>query len=169
RIFVSINKKTVNMRIKINTIFSREFCDSYQYDVIRKIEKLLDEELSHRFQSDLIETFDITVICMSPAFGNFVKAKRPKYYADKTLKPSNSITPVATLLKYFTAEFIMNFDAFYKAEEKECFSVLGYAILNFIEALKYPAALKKFEKEKLLQTVRDILIENSIISVHDSI
>ena len=85
---------------------------------------------------------------MSPAFGNFVKAKRPKYYADKTLKPSNSITPVATLLKYFTAEFIMNFDAFYKAEEKECFSVLGYAILNFIEALKYPAALKKFEKEK---------------------
>jgi len=29
--------------------------------------------------------------------------------------------------------------------------------------------LKKFEKEKLLQTVRDILIENSIISVHDSI
>ena len=103
------------MRIKINTIFSREFCDSYQYDVIRKIEKLLDEELSHRFQSDLIETFDITVICMSPAFCNFVKAKRPKYYADKTLKPSNSITPVVTLLKYFTAEFIMDFDAFYKA------------------------------------------------------
>ena len=48
------------MRIKINTIFSREFCDSYQYDVVRKIEKLLDEELSHRFQSDLIEIFDIT-------------------------------------------------------------------------------------------------------------
>ena len=106
---------------------------------------------------------------MSPAFYNFVKAKRPKYYTDKTLKPSNSITPMVTLLKYFTAEFIMDFDAFYKAEEKECFSVLGYAILNFIEALKYPAALKKFEKEKLLQTVRDILIENSIISVHDSI
>ena len=52
---------------------------------------------------------------MSPAFCNFVKAKRPKYYADKTLKPSNSITPVVTLLKYFTAEFIMDFDAFYKA------------------------------------------------------
>lgn len=66
--YICIHKKTVNMRIKINTIFSREFCDSYQYDVIRKIEKLLDEELSHRFQSDLIETFDITVICMSPAF-----------------------------------------------------------------------------------------------------
>ena len=24
------------MRIKINTIFSREFCDSYQYDVVKK-------------------------------------------------------------------------------------------------------------------------------------
>ena len=155
------------MRIKINSIFSREFCDSYQYDVIRKIEKLLDEELSHRFQSDLIETFDITVICMSPAFYNFVKAKRPKYYTDKTLKPSNSITPVVKLVKYFTAEFIMDFDTFYKAEEKECFSVLGYAILNFIETLKYPAALKKFEKEKLLQTIRDTFIENSIISAED--
>lgn len=157
------------MRIKFNTIFSREFCDSYQYDVIREIEKLLDEELSHRFQSTLIETFDVTVICMSPVFCNFVKVKRPKYYAENTLKSSNSITPMVRLVRYFTAEFIMDFDEFYKAEKKECFSVLGYAILNFIERLKYPVALKKFEKEKFLQTVRDIFIENSIISAYDGI
>ncbi len=157
------------MKLIINTIFSREFCNSYHYDVIEEIEKLLDEELSNNFQSDLIETFDITIICTSPVFCNFVKAKRPKYYADKTLKPSNSITPMVRLVKHFTAEFIMDFDLFYKAEKKECFGVLGYAILNFIETLKYPAALKKFEKEKLLQTVRDTLIENSIISMHDSV
>ena len=155
------------MKFIINTIFSREFCNSYHYDVIEEIEKLLDKELSNNFLSDLIETFDITIICTSPVFCNFVKAKRPKYYVDKTLKPSNSITPVVKLVKYFTAEFIMDFDTFYKAEEKECFSVLGYAILNFIETLKYPDALNKFEKEKLLQTIRDTFIENSIILAED--
>ena len=41
--------------------------------------------------------------------------------------------------------------------------------VRMYKTLKYPGALKKFEKEKLLQAVRDILIENSIISVHDSI
>lgn len=169
KIVYLLSKKTVNMKFIINTIFSREFCNSYHYDVIEEIEKLLDKELSNNFQSDLIETFDITIICMSPVFCNFVKAKRPKYYADKTLKPSNSITPVVRLLKYFTAEFIMDFDTLYKAEEKECFSVLGYAILKFIETLKYPGALKKFEKEKLLQTVRGILTDNSIIPAHDGV
>ena len=29
--------------------------------------------------------------------------------------------------------------------------------------------MKKFEKEKLLQAVKDIFIENSIISAHDGI
>ena len=36
--YLKIFKIAVDMRMKINTIFSREFCDSYQYDVIRKIE-----------------------------------------------------------------------------------------------------------------------------------
>lgn len=41
--------------------------------------------------------------------------------------------------------------------------------MDFLKTLKYPGKLKKFEKEIFLQTVRDIFIENSIISVHDTI
>lgn len=51
----------------------------------------------------------------------------------------------------------MDFDIFYKAEQKARFGVLGYAILNFIEKWRNPSVLKKFEKDKLLQTVKTSL------------
>ena len=35
--------------------------------------------------------------------------------------------------------------------------------------LKYPGKLKKFEKEKLLQAVKEIFIENSIISEQEGV
>lgn len=63
----------------------------------------------------------------------------------------------------------MDFDIFYKAEQKARFGVLGYAILNFIEKWRNPSVLKKFEKDKLLQTVKNIFIKNAIISAHDTI
>ena len=122
------------------------------------------------FNSELVEKICIRLICLSPMFGQFFQAQRPKYYEDKTLKYRDSVTPEVRMYKCLLADFIVDFDTYIKAANKEeCLKILALSFIDFLKALKYPGKLKKFEKEKLLQTVREIFIENSIISVHDMI
>ena len=122
------------------------------------------------FNSELVEKICIRLICLSPMFGQFFQAQRPKYYEDKTLKYRWSVTPEVRMYKCLLADFIVDFDTYIKAANKEeCLKILALSFIDFLKALKYPGKLKKFEKEKLLQTVREIFIENSIISVHDMI
>ena len=74
------------------------------------------------------------------------------------------------MYKCLLADFVVDFGTYFKLTNKEeCLKFLVLSFMDFLKTLKYPDALKKFEKEKLLQAVRDILIENSTISVHDMI
>ncbi len=109
---------------------SRELSSfSFYKDALYAFESVLSKGLL-RFNSDLVGEICIGLICLSPMFGQFFQARRPKYYEDKTLKFRGSVTP---------------------------------------EVRMYKGKLKKFEKEKLLQAVKDIFIENSIISENDAI
>ena len=122
------------------------------------------------FNSELVEKICIRLICLSPMFGQFFQAQRPKYYEDKTLKYRDSVTPEVRMYKCLTADFVVDFEGYFKLTTKEeCLKYLALSFMDFSKTLKYPGKLKKFEKEIFLQTVRDIFIENSIISVHDSI
>ena len=117
---------------------SRELSSfSFYKDALYAFESVLSKGLL-RFNSDLVGEICIGLICLSPMFGQFFQARRPKYYEDKTLKFRGSVTPEVRMY-------------------------------NFLKTLKYPGKLKKFEKEKLLQAVKDIFIENSIISENDAI
>ena len=74
------------------------------------------------------------------------------------------------MYKFLLLDFVVDFETYFKLTNKEeCLKFLAISFVDLLKTLKYPGALKKFEKEKLLQAVRDILIENTIISVHDSI
>ena len=158
------------MKITFGIVISREFSNfSFHSDAIHTFENLLSDGLLG-FKSDLVETIAITLVCLSPQFSTFYKVQRPKYYEDKTLRIRGSVTPEVRMYKCLLADFIVDFDTYIKAANKEeCLKILALSFIDFLKALKYPGKLKKFEKEKLLQTVREIFIENSIISVHDMI
>ena len=158
------------MKIILGIVISREFSSfSFHSDAINVFKSVLSNGLLG-FKSDLMETLSVTLVCLSPQFTTFYKVQRPKYYEDKTLRIRGSVTPEVRMYKCLLADFIVDFDTYIKAANKEeCLKILALSFIDFLKALKYPGKLKKFEKEKLLQTVREIFIENSIISVHDSI
>lgn len=158
------------MVINFGTVISREISSlSFHSDAIHTFEGLFSDGL-HGFQSDLVETISVTLICLSPQFSTFYKIHRPKYYEDKTLRIKGSVTPEVRMYKCLLADFSVDFESYFKLTSKEeCLNYLALSFLNFFKTLKYPVALKKFEKEKLLQTVRDIFIESSVISENDGI
>ena len=158
------------MEIKLGIVTSRELSSFRFYgDGLYAFESVLSNGLLG-FNSDLVETISIRLMCLSPKFSQFFRAYRPKYYEDKTLKYRDSVTPEVRMYKCLTADFVVDFEGYFKLTTKEeCLKYLALSFMDFLKTLKYPGKLKKFEKEIFLQTVRDIFIENSIISVHDSI
>lgn len=158
------------MEIKFAVVVSREIATfSLHSDAIHKFEDLLAKGMLG-FKSDLVESITIGFVCLSPLFSRFFQAHRPKYYEDKTLKCRGSVVPEVRMYKKLTADFVVDFGTYFKlTTEEECLKFLALSFVDFLKNLKYPGKLKKFEKEKLLQAVKDIFIENSIISAYDSI
>ena len=107
-------------------------------------------------------------VCVSPGFSEFFKAKRPKFYDDKTIKSQASPTPEIRLYKHLIFDFIMDFETYLNAkDEKECLRVLAISFLKVLEELKYPGKVKTFEKERFNQTAKNFFIKKNIISEAD--
>ena len=158
------------MEIILGIVTSREISSfSFYNDGILTLSSILSNGLLG-FNSDLVETISIRLICLSPKFSQFFQAHRPKYYEDKTLKYRGSVTPEVRMYKCLTADFVVDFEGYFKLTTKEeCLKYLAISFIDFFKNLKYPGKLKKFEKEKLLQAVKDIFIENAIISEQDGV
>lgn len=158
------------MEIIFGAVKSREFFSfSFHSEAVRTFDRLLSNGLLG-FKSDLVETMAVTFVCLSPQFTTFYKVSRPKYYEDKTLKIRYSVTPEVRMYKCLTADFVVDFEGYFKLTTKEeCLKYLALLFIDFLSNLKYPGKLKKFEKDKLLQAVKDIFIKNGIISVDDII
>ena len=166
------------MEIILGEIVSREFAaQNIKYDPRLRAHKdaiyTFDNLLSNgllKFNSDLVETISVTLVCLSPQFAAFYKISRPKYYEDRTLKCRGSVTPEVRMYKCLTADFVVDFESYLQLNGQDnCLRFLALSFLDFLKNLKYPGKLKKFEKEELLQAVKDIFIENSILSVNDEI
>ena len=158
------------MEIILGIVTSREISSfSFYNDGILTFSSILSDGLLG-FNSDLVETISIRLICLSPKFSKFFQAHRPKYYEDKTLKYRGSVTPEVRMYKCLTADFVVDFESYFKLTTKEeCLRYLALSFIDFLKNLKYPGKLKKFEKEKLLQAVKEIFIENSIISEQEGV
>ena len=167
------------MKTSLAIVTSRELSSfSFYKDALYAFESILSKGLLG-FNSDLVEEICIRLLveeicirleCESPMFAQFFQAQRPKYYEDKTFKYRGSVTPEVRLYKCLTADFVVDFEGYFRLTTKEeCLKYLALSFIDFLKTLKYPGKLKKFEKEKLLQAVKDIFIENSIISAHDGI
>lgn len=142
---------------------------SFYNDALYAFESILSKGLLG-FNTELVEEICIRLVCESPRFAKFFQAQRPKYYEDKTFKYRGSVTPEVRLYKCLTADFVVDFEGYYKLTTKEeCLKYLALSFIDFLKTFKYPGKLKKFEKEKLLQTVIDIFIENGIICVDEGL
>lgn len=74
------------MEIVLGIVTSRELSSfSFYDDTLYAFKSVLSKGLLG-FNSDLVETISIRLICLSPKFSKFFQAHRPKYYEDKTLK-----------------------------------------------------------------------------------
>ena len=144
------------MKTSLAIVTSRELSSfSFYKDALYAFESILSKGLLG-FNSDLVEEICIRLEC--------------EYYEDKTFKYRGSVTPEVRLYKCLTADFVVDFEGYFRLTTKEeCLKFLALSFIDFLKTLKYPGKLKKFEKEKLLQAVKDIFIENSIISAHDGI
>lgn len=142
---------------------------SFYNDALYAFESILSKGLLG-FNTELVEEICIRLVCESPRFAKFFQAQRPKYYEDKTFKYRGSVTPEVRLYKCLSADFVVDFEGYYKLTTKEeCLKYLALSFIVFLKTLKYPGKLKKFEKEKLLQTVIDIFIENGIICADEGL
>lgn len=158
------------MEIVLGIVISRELKSfSFYNDALYAFENILSKGLLG-FNSDLVETISIRLVCESPRFAKFFQEQRPKYYEDKTLKYRGSVTPEVRMYKCLTADFVVDFEGYFKLTTKEeCLKYLALSFIDFLKTFKYPGKLKKFEKEKLLQTVIDIFIENGIICADEGL
>lgn len=142
---------------------------SFYNDALYAFESILSKGLLG-FNTELVEEICIRLVCESPRFAKFFQAQRPKYYEDKTFKYRGSVTPEVRLYKCLTADFVVDFEGYFKLTTKEeCLKYLALSFIDFLKTLKYPGKLKKFEKEKLLQTVIDIFIKNGIICADEGL
>ena len=154
------------MRVLLSIITSFEV-DAFHKKVLHVFEDLISEAF-FGFKSDLIEEMCVGFVCVSPGFSEFFKAKRPKFYDDKTIKSQASPTPEIRLYKHLIFDFIMDFETYLNAkDENECLRVLAIAFLKVLEELKYPGKVKKFEREKFNQAVKEFFIRENIISEAD--
>ena len=154
------------MDITFGVIMTKDFPDSHS-NAVRKIDNVLSKGLPD-FKSDLIEKISVRFVCVSPGFSKFFKQSRPKYYDDKIVKIPGSITPEVRMYKCLTLDFFMDFETYLNAkDEKECLRVLAISFLKVLEELKYPGKVKKFEREKFNQAVKEFFIKENIISEAD--
>ena len=136
-----------------------------QTKAIVAFEKLLHKELETKFHSEVIESWEVQLVCLMDNFRKFFKAKRPKYYVDKMLKVPNSITPYVRMYKCLTMDFEVDFDSFVKLQTEEaCLKMLAQEFMQCIETMTYPVVLRKtFDRKAFEQCVRDILTEHGLL------
>ena len=156
------------MKLKLGVIMSKEFPTfSYHSEAVSIFDRVLSIGLPE-FRSDLIEEMSVRFVCVSPGFSEFFNLRRPKYYDDKIVKIPWSITPEVRMYKCLTFDFFMDFETYLNAkDENECLRVLAISFLKVLEELKYPGKVKKFEREKFNQAVKEFFIRENIISEAD--
>lgn len=154
------------MELTLGVVIDK-YIDQFHTDLITSFEAALSSGLND-YNTPMIEQLSIQLICLSPDFMQFYKPVRPKYIADKTVKIRGSVTPEVRLYKCLDFEYIQDFESYQAAADSaECLKLLSLTFIHTIRNLKYPAALKTFDKEEFCKKIESICIENGFISPAD--
>ncbi|WP_370860866.1 hypothetical protein [Parabacteroides faecis] len=53
----------------------------------------------------------------------------------------------------------IDFVSFYRSDEKEGYNIIAKSLLEFLEALKHPSAIKTFDKKKFNEDMKNFFIQ----------
>lgn len=143
-----------------NPIFSVEFNKTAKYIDVEKLNIKMQEFFLDKSYSDDVEEYFIGLICVSPGFDEFFKPKRPKYYDDKIFKARGLPGPENIHLKdRFSCELKLDYVIFFPSNKEEGYNIIAKSLLEFLEALKYPSAIKTFDKKKFNEDMKNFFIQ----------
>lgn len=149
------------MKIIINNpIFSVEFNKTTKYNDIDELDTKMREFFHDKSYSNDVEEYLIGLICVSPGFDDFFKPKRPKYYDDKTLKAKGLPGPEEIHFKhYFSFELKLDYPTFFSSNKEEGYNIIAKSLMKFLEKLKYPSAIKTFDKKSFNEDMKNFFIQ----------
>lgn len=143
-----------------NPILSVEFQKTTKLIDINEFDLKMQEFFLDKSYSDDVEEYFIGLICVSPGFDEFFKPKRPKYYDDKILKARGLPGPKDIHIKHrFSCELKLDYAAFFSSNKEEGYNIIAQSLLKFLEELKYPSAIKTFDKNRFNEDMRNFFIQ----------
>lgn len=143
-----------------NPILSVEFRKTTKYDDIKELNSDMEKFFQNKSYSDKVEEYSIGLICVSLNFDSFFKPKRPKYYADKTMKAiALPDSETINFKKMFSCDLKLDYAAFFPSNKEEGYNIIAQSLLKFLEELKYPSAIKTFDKNRFNEDMRNFFIQ----------
>ena len=149
------------MEININNpIFSVEFNKTTKYIDVDELNIKMQEFFYDKSYSNCVKEYFIGLICVSPGFDEFFKPKRPRYYEDKILKARGLPRPEDIHPKHrFSCELKLDYSIYYPSNKEEGYDIIAKFLLEFLEVLKYPSAIKTFDKKKFNEDMKTFFIQ----------
>lgn len=150
-----------HMKISINCpILSVEFGKTTKYDDIHELNSKMETFFHNKLYLDKVEEYSVGLICVSPGFDEFFKPRRPKYYEDKILKAKGLPGPEEIHLKHHLFfELKLDYATFFPSNKEEGYNIIAQSFLKFLEELKYPSAIKNFDKKRFNNDMREFFVQ----------
>ena len=146
------------MEVSINcSVLSVEFDKTSKREDLDILDQKMKEFFFKKEYLESVAQYDISLICVSPGFQNFFNPRRPKYYKDKCMK--GLTVEEVRLTKLFSCELVLNYDAFILSDKKEGYNIIANTVMRFLEELKYPIAIKKFDKKSFNEDMKAFFIQ----------
>lgn len=148
------------MEIALNPpVLSIEFDNTNKFKEILSLEEKMNLYFKDRFYSDLVESYYIEFICVSPLFKPFNKPKKTKYYKDVIQNNSFIQGEKIHFYKMLLISMDLDFESFYRSDQIEGYNIIANTLLKFLDKLKYPQAINSFDEKKFNNDLKDFFIQ----------
>lgn len=118
-----------------------------------------------RFYSDMVERWQVYMVCEDEKGRLWKEIRPPKYYAERILTLRDQNSKKVRICKELVVDFPLDYETYAKAQtEEECMKVLAREFTRFIETMPYPMELRDtFDRKAFEQRVRDTLVRHELL------
>ena len=113
----------------------------------RELERLSEKFFKDKSYCEEVEEYEISWKSIPPDWMAIYKPLRPRYIADKTLKPSGIFKGIGEPIrfrKYLDIYVLVDYEEYVKQTTKVGgWNVIGKAVLSYLREMKYPVVLRK--------------------------
>ena len=150
----------INMEIAlIPPVLSIEFDNTNKFKEILSLEEKMNLYFKDRFYSDLVESYYIEFICISPLFRPFNKPQKTKYYNDVILNNSFIQGEKNHFYKMLLISMDVDFESFYRSDQIKGYNIKDNTLSKLLNKLKYSQAINSFDEKKFNNYLKDFFIQ----------